>query len=264
MKADSKLGFVYNMLMDVHCETRRYQEWEGDGKALSEYGAVLGHELTPKVTASLSKSSPGDDYYKTVALLYTCITAESAWNVGLAIGFNALFKSLPNDIVTLGEEMLRKFKIRERLVEGAKHETSQSIFDLAKEVYAFLYDADPEQEIKQKGKGKGEDKDKEKGKGKPEKGEGEPEDGEGKEGEGEESESDADGDPKEGEGKEGKAKLKNRPKINEMLRSDHYETVYGKGHGMGFDFTDYNMQKVYTPVDFAQFKFVDYKKGDRR
>lgn len=253
MKENSPLGFIFNMLMDVHCETMRYLDWPGDGKALSEYGAVLGHELTPRIEESIKACD--DDYLKTISLLYACITAESAWNVGMAISFKELFtRIVPKDTVALGHDVLHKFKLRERLVDNPEDETSQSIFDLAKEIYAFLYDKDPEDEVH---KGKGEDK-KEGDEGK-EKGEGdESEDGEG---DGDESESDAN--PKEGDGKEGKGKLKKKPKINELLWSDHYETMQGNGHGMGFDFTDYKEHDAYTPVDFARFKFVTYRKGVR-
>jgi hypothetical protein len=246
MKADSKLGFIFNMVMDVHCETMRYLDWPGDGKALSEYGAVLGHDISPKVASILKAGDVDEDYLKTLALLYACIRAEATWNVGLAISFDTLFtRDYPKDIVTLGDTLISKFRLRERLVENPQDETSQSMFDLSKEIYEFLYDKDPEGEIQKKGKGT------------PGEGESE-EEGDG-EGEGESTASESD---KEGEGKPTKGKLKQRPKITDLLRSDHYETLVGNGHGMGFDFTKYKSSEVYTPIDFSRFKFVNYKKGE--
>jgi hypothetical protein len=247
MKKDSKLGFIFNMVMDVHCETMRALQWPGDAKALSEYGAVLGHELIRGITETLKEHGDDEDYLKSLAILVACVKSESAWNVGMALSFDKLYNDvLPKDTVSLGESIMVKFRLKERLVENAPEETSQKMFDLSKEIYKFLYDEDPEKEVNPPEKGKKATKGEPGNKGLEEEAEGQ---------------SDAEDTTYDPNAKDGDGKLKQKPKVSSILWSDHYETLVGKGHGMGFDFTQYKESGAYVPVDFAKFTFVDYRKG---
>jgi hypothetical protein len=224
IRKGSPLGFIFNMNLDAHCETLRAMDWPGDAKALSELGAIVGHKLAKSLTKNIKDAD--EEYLKILAVMYAAVKAESSWNIGMALGFRTLFDSvIPKDTVTLGEELLTRFNIKQRLIENPKDEDGQSIFDLSKEMFTFLFNKDPEDE-KPRGGGEGS-------------GSGAPKDTE-------------DDSPEE----ETLGQPNKKPKIEELLLSDHYKTVMGEPSGMGFDLSSYKRQAVYTPIDFGRFQIV--------
>jgi hypothetical protein len=262
---DSPLLSIYNMIADVHAETMRFKEWPGDGKALSEFAAVLGHDVTEKMEASL-KDTGGvwpRNFKKVAGLLAAMRSAEGLWNVGMVVGFNRLI----NDIYTqemrdIGTDLEAKFNFKRRLVEECEKEDEWTLWELAKEVYEYLYDK-PSEDEQNKGDGKGE------GKGEPKEGKGgaKPQPGEG-DGEGEKSTAESNPSPSNEQDKDqpesdAEVLAKEKIKVTDLLMSSHYETKAGGGHGMGFDYTGYKRYHMYQPVDPSTFYITDYKHGKR-
>lgn len=256
-KPGSPLGMVYNVLLDVHCETMRANEWPGDGKALSEFGAVIGHDVYEKISKQMAALSSKDidtlwegNFGKMSVLLTAARNAEALWNTGMLLGFERLVNEIyPQWVRDKAEELESRFNLKGRLVEGCEKETEESIWQLSKEIYEWLWEKDSEEEMQPKdGKGGKEDKEGD------EKGD-ESEDGEG--------EGKAAGvKPEMGDGGEEKSDVKpeEKIKITELLFSDHYETLTGGGHGQGFDYTNYKEYSVYHPVDPKTFNVIDYNK----
>lgn len=241
------LGNVFNVLLDVHSESLTASEYVGDAKALSEFGAVVGHDVYDKLTKALKVSGNvfPDGFEKMAGVLIAGRNAEGSWNVGMMVGFEKLVNEVyPKEARDIAEDLERKFKLTEVLVDNGKDVNEYGIFDLSKQIYQYLWDKDPEQEIanaKAKGSGKGDPTD-----GKEEK--------EGAGGTGN----------KYGEGgTEEATPATDKIKVEELLHSNHYETLTGGGNGVGFDYTNRKGYAKYTPVDPATFKITSYAKRGR-
>jgi hypothetical protein len=249
-KKGSPLGGIYNVFLDVHNETLTADDYAGDAKALSEFGAVVGHDVYEKLAPRL-KATGGvfpTDFEKMCMVMTSARNAEATWNVGMMVGFDKLVNDLyTKEIRDVAGVLERKFNITDRLVTNATDTDEWHIWDLSKDVYAYLWEKDPEEEI---GGGGGAG-------GKPEKGEGEKQEGEA---------SSAKGGKAGNDGEEEAEQQDEKIPIDELLFSDHYETmVGGGGTGQGFDYTNYKKHAKYTPVDPASFKVTDYanKRGRR-
>ena len=248
--SDSPLAGIYNIIADVHSETLTALEYPGDAKALSEFAAVVGRDvydrLKPEFEANGSVWPP--NFAKMAGLMVACRNAEATWNTGMRIGFDKLVNELyTKDIRDLSDVIETKFRLTDRLVTKGELENEWTLWDLSKDIFAFLYDADPEEQIGPP-----------RNKGGKEKEEEEEKDGEGEGKEKKEGSSEFDKDAK------GKAEpdkfLEEKIKIKELIWSDHYETEQGGGHGQGFDYTQYVKRDVYTPVDPATIKVIDFSK----
>lgn len=236
------LGNVFNVLLDVHSESLTASEYVGDAKALSEFGAVVGHDVYDKLTKALKDNGNvfPKNFEKMAGVLIAGRNAEGSWNVGMMVGFDKLVNEVyPKEALTIADDLERKFNLTDKLVTNGTSTNEYDIFELSKQIYQYLWDKDPEEEIA-KGKGKG--------KGNPEDGEGE-EKGAGGSG------------TKYGEGGEDEAEpATEKIKVEELLHSNHYETLTGGGNGVGFDFTNRKGYAKYTPVDPATFKITSYAK----
>jgi hypothetical protein len=258
-RQDSPLGGIYNLVLDVHAESRRAMDFPGDMKALSEFGAVTGHDCHDRLKKALKDNGNvwPKGFEKIASVLTACRNAEATWNMGMFVGFKKLVDDLyPQEVRDKAAELETKFELTRRLVDEGEKETEYTLWDLAKEIFEYLYEKDPQSEILPKdGKGKPIDK----GEDGDEECESESGDGEGDD----DSQSDADADEAElskEDGKEGKGKLTKKIKVTELLLSNHYEAMHptGDGHGVGFDYTNHRMHRQYTPVDPATFKITNY------
>lgn len=250
----SPLGGIYNALLDLHAETKAANEYIGDAKALSEFAAVVGRDVYEKLEQSLKDAGNvwPPLFAKMASVMIAVRNAEMTWNVGMMIGFDKLVNTLYTREMRDGAEMIeRKFHLTSRLVENCDNEDGHTIFELAKEIFEYLYEIPPETQMNQDGSdGKGTGKEGEGKKGKPKSA---PEAGAAKE-TGSDSES--------GEGEEeslSEQLAKEKIKIDELLFSDHYETMQGgMGSGVGFDYSGYKYHYDYHPVDPASFKVIEY------
>jgi hypothetical protein len=255
VKENSPLGAIYNLFLDVHAESMRAEEFPGDAKALSEFGAVTGADCYERMQKAL-KDTGGvwpKGFEKLAAVLTACRNAEGSWNIGMMLGFQKLIDLYPQEAKDLADQLEAKFNLTERLATNPQGEDEYTIWDLSKEVYEFLYGKDPESQMeKPPEKGGG-------GKSKPENGK--PENGK-PEGGKEEQQSSAPGneyDPNaEGDSDE---QAHEKIKVTELLFSEPYGAKgKGKGHGMGFDFTNYRQNDLVKPIDPALIKIIDYSK----
>jgi len=265
MSEDSPLRATYNMMLDVHAETSRAEEYPGDRKALSEFGAVLSMDVAEKLHPHMHELKDGDEMSKIMAILRSTIDAESQWNRGLASGFKDMFNDMPKHVVDMAEDVNDKFDLPNRLTDPS--ETGRSLWELARNVYEYVWKKDPDEE-KQEASGKG-------GKGDGE-GEGEGEEGEGSGGPGEEGDGKkgsgdpADGDVDQGDrtdgGEGGGKSSKGKIRMREMVWSSHYDGEKGApgGHGKEMDFTNYTAHDMYIPVPHNQFKVINYDKEKAR
>lgn len=238
------LAAIYNMLLDVHAETMRAQEWAGDAKALSEFGAVVGRDVTDRLRKEIADHGgidPASDFFKVAQVMLASISVESSWNIGLRIGFAELQDTImPADVQAGRDLILSTFDLENKLTNDTNN--ASTIWKLSKAIYKFLWpDKDPEQEV-QKGKGKG--------KGKP-----------GEEGKDAEEGESSGGEP--GEGDNGGPPPTEPIPITVLVWSDHYETEAKGASGQGFDYTNHKEYNVYTPVDFNEFRVVDFENGSR-
>lgn len=256
MPMESPLFGILNMFLDVHAETSRGEEFAGDKKALSEFGAVLAADVADDLIPAL-KGGVDDTAVKMLGLMKASLDAESTWNLGMRSGFKPLWDAIPQASRDLAADIEDKFNLTEIITDTST--TSQEIWDLAKNVFTYVFKMPPETQIKPKGKGEvcedGEpgDGDDGEGEGKGE-GEGESKDGEG-ESDGDEV-SDKDGKPKTYQKGDGKGKIK----VSRMVWSSHYEGS-GKGmggHGKSMDFTGYKETASYTPVPEPDHIVKDY------
>jgi len=248
----SPLGGVYNIIADVHSETLTSLEYQGDAKALSEFAVITGRDVYEKLAPQIAKNGgvfPAN-FEKMAGVMTACRNAEMTWNVGMRVGFDRLVNELYTPKIRASAEVIeKKFSLTHRLVDRGHQEDEWSLWELAKEIYAFVWDADPEEQI---GEGKGEPEDGE--------GEGEPEEGSCSGGESNEDGDDSD-DEASGDGSESPAKpAKEKIKVEELFFSDHYKTMKGGGNGVGLDFTNYRSRAQYTPVDPSTFKVISYNK----
>jgi hypothetical protein len=265
VKQGSPLAGVFNLVLDCHAESMRAADYPGDMKALSEFGAVVGHDVTEKVAEGLKDNGNvwPKGFDKMATVLCAMRNAESTWNIGMLVGFAKLVDELyPPEWVAKAVELEKKFDLTRRLVTEGSKEDEWTLFDLAKQIYEYLWEQSAESQMAPaKGKGKGK---KEKGeKGEPSSGaDGDGDDGdEGESQEGDEDESDGDGDEadKDADGEASNKKRKTKLKVTDLLKTDHYETSRkGGGHGMGFDYTNYTSYRTYTPVDPATFRITKY------
>jgi len=250
-KKGSPLGGIFNVFLDVHNETLTADDYAGDAKALSEFGAVVGHDVYEKLAPQL-KATGGvfpANFEKMCMVMTSARNAEATWNVGMMVGFDKLVNDLYTKEIRAGAAILEsKFNLTDRLVTNATSTDEWQIWDLSKEVYAYLWEQDPEQEIGAGGGGGS--------KGKPEKGEGE--------GEKKEGEAAGNGGKAGNDGEEEAGRMEEKIPIDELLFSDHYETMVGGGSGVGFDYTNYKKHAKYTPVDPHTFKVTDYSKRGSR
>lgn len=254
IKNGSPLASVWNILLDLHGETMRAREWPGDAKALSEFGAVIGRDTYDNIVRAMKEQGKTaadfpEDFKKLGAVCRAARIGWTTWNVGLKLGFARLESEIYDDWMRdTGDEINRKFNLTDRLVVNGIDETGESIFGLAKEVYEWLWDTPAESQM---GDPDG------KGDGKGEKGEGEPKEGDGEPGSDAASEAK---DSTDDSGKDGdsEAKAKDKILIKSLLHTDHYETMEGGGHGVGFDYTQYKSSESYTPVPFDQFIIKTY------
>jgi hypothetical protein len=248
-KPHSPLGSVFNLLLDVHCETMRYKQWPGDGKALSEFGAVVGHDIHERLEKMLKVNGNvfPKGFDKMAVVMTAARNAEATWNMGMYVGFAKLVDELfTQEIRDKADELEAKFDLKGRLVNDGDKETEESIWQLAREIYEWLWEKDPEEEMEQ-----------------PEGGKGKPKDGE--EGEEESDGTTGSGKPEydpDAKSEDTEETLKEKIKVTEMLFSNHYEQNHkGGGHGVGFDYTGYKMRSAYQPIDPHEFKVIDYSKG---
>jgi hypothetical protein len=245
------LGAIYNMCLDVHAESMRAQEWAGDAKALSEFGAVTGRDVTERLGKDITDAGgidPESDFFKVAQVMLATIDAESEWNVGLRIGFDELQnKIMPIEVQQGRDAIEAKFNLKEVLLKDTNN--ASTLWELTKDIYRFLWpDKDPEEEVnKCKGEKKGAD--------------GDPSD---KEGEGE-----GDGDPApintdkivDGEPSKDSKPAKKKIPVEKLVWSKHYEDKGGPPSGQGFDYANFHQSDVYIPIDFDKFKVIDYEKG---
>ncbi len=244
VKANSPLAGIFNLFLDVHAESMRAEEFPGDAKALSEFGAIVGHDCYERMSAALKANGNvwPKGFEKIASVLIACKNAEGTWNIGMVLGFQKLIDLYPEEAKRLSVELESKFDLTRRLVTEGYAENEESLWELSKQVYEFLYKKDPESQIEPP----------EGGKGKPKKG---------KKGEGEESESDAGGLNGNGDGEDTDAQADEKIKISELLFTDHYDAKSkGRGHGQGFDYSQFSESSKYTPVDPATFDIINYGK----
>jgi hypothetical protein len=239
------LAAILNMVADVHAETSRAQEWEGDAKGLSEFGAVVGRDVTDRLREEIREAggiAPESDFFKVAQIMMACVQAESSWNVGMRIGFAELQEKLMPEAIQIGrDEIESKFDLTATLTNVTCN--ASELWELSKKIYAHLWpDKDPEKEVQKHKKKKGESEEGEKSE------------------ESEESESSTPS--KHGEDGDGTEKPTKPIPITVLVWSEHYDSKKRGASGQGFDYTDHKEYNVYTPVDFTEFTVVDYEKGD--
>lgn len=248
MNPDSPLGAIYNMCLDVHAETSRADEYPGDRKALSEFGAVLGRDITDSIVDKVPGVDPESDSGKTLAMMHATLEAESQWNMGLRSGTADLLAAMPEGVKSKSEELRDKFDLMHRLTDPT--ESARSLWTLSGEIFEFLYGRPPETEQNQTGEGEGSG----------EKGGGEGEEkGESTGESGTNSDGDSECDPH-AEGAKGGDPKKGNLTVRQMVWSSHYEGgVKGDyGHGKSMKFDEYEEYAMYTPYPQPDFKVIDY------
>lgn len=181
------LGMVWNVLLDVHAESCRAREWPGDSKALSEFGTVIGMDLTDRLVPSLTSPETlakglDKDFKNCSIAMLAAATVESTWNVGMRLAFAPVYAAFGTEITDAAADVVARFNLNSRLLDQS--ETAESLLALAGEIYEYLWKPEPQDQ--------GDSEEKTKGKGEPgekgEESEGEPDEGDS---EGDESDEDA-------------------------------------------------------------------------
>jgi hypothetical protein len=234
-KQGSPLGGIFNILLDVHAETRTAQAYAGDAKALSEFGAVVGHDVFERLDKVLKDNGNvfPDNFKKMCAVMNAGRIAEATWNVGMHVGFQRLVNDVyTKEIRDISDDLVKRFKLTERLVDNARDIDEWAIWDLSKEVHEYLW---------------------------PDKG-----------GEADMPKPQSTAVPvpssgaEKGTSEDEQEQLEEKIPISELVLTDHYETLVGKGGtGQGFDYAKYNAHPTYTPVDPNTFIVTDYAKKRR-
>jgi hypothetical protein len=254
IKADSPLGPVFNIISDINAESRRAREWPGDGKALSQHSAVSARDTEDRLSKMVTKGHMMDDNFKKISAVFMAgyNAAGSVWNTGAAIGYRRIFNEVyDDDVRDMAANLESRFDLTNVLVNDCEAIDEEGLFQLSKDIFEFLWEKDPEQEVGGGGDEKGEPSD-------------EPGDEEGEDGE---QPSDADGEDSDETGEKGeksdsKGKATKKIPIEVLIHEPHvpYETDAGGGHGQGFDYTKHKSSNVYVPVDVNKFKVINYGK----